>query len=354
MSCCIKGAKVYGSVYKFDREEFASSLVERAGNESELKLNFQLACGFADMDSSAASSINRILKGLMGSAKVYTVDPEGMMNHNKFMLFQAIDLGKLKRKQPKWAVGDGPFNWTPALYLSSANLTYSSNGKHNNSVLVPIDAAIYNALEWYSGELEQEYESSSQGDNTSKENRYLKIKSDRCKVYLFPRREGSHPSEFTDMLVGVLKNLPHAHSKSSRACEIRIAVPAWYDTREELARTVAECSKNGAWVRIKTRKPGSSSVGTDLGEKIEKILRKAKGDLEYRYQDSGESIHSKYVLIDGPYRDGDAHREQKLVWTGSPNFSGHAVYNHWEMICKLYQETGAYEVFKNDFEALPA
>jgi len=355
ISHCKKRSRVFGSFYKFTSEGFADRLVDMAGEGTGLDLEFELVCGTKDDPNSETKAVEKAIKDLRGHAKVYNKDPENMMNHNKFMVFESIQLENFSEGQRATRAGAIPTGYCSALYLSSANLTMSSYGKHNNSIIVPITQTICRTLWDYYQELKKEYKLVQRlNPFNKKEDRYEKVKSDACKLYLYPRRKRKNPENFDDTLIGVLENLPHAHGPSTRDCTIHIAVPAWYSSRDDLARTVATCAKNGARVRVKSRRDETSSVGTDMSSKVAGILRDAGDNLTLRYQDDGENIHSKYMLIDGPYKDGSGYKDQKLVWMGSPNYSGAAVYDHWEMICKLYDNSRAYEKYLYDFENLPA
>ncbi len=352
VSCAESRSKVFGSFFKFGDKDFARDLSSSSGKDSSLKLKWDFVGG--NEDDTADSDIVSNLKDLKGRAKLYEADPDGIMNHNKFLVFEEFDFGQLKNKHPKKRVGSLPSNPGPGLYLSSANLTTNSLAKHNNSILVPINLEICDLLNEYYSDLKGEYNKTSgvaalfAGNKI--ENRYATAKSSRCKVYLYPRRKSSNPGDFVDTLVGVLKNVKHYKRRyREEPCKIRIAVAGWYDTRLELAETLAILSAHGADVKVVSRDPADLSFSARMGTNVRSVLQ---GRADVYYQRPGTNIHSKYMLIDGPYKSGDSYTRQQLVWTGSPNYSGHAVHNHWEILCKLYESTGAYEHYLADWENL--
>ncbi len=352
--CAQRKSKVFGSFYKFDDTDFARDLRDIAGKDSALELKFDFVGGNAE--DSVRSDVSSALDDLRGYAKMFRTDPDGLMNHNKFFVFEEMDFGELRRMHPDKCISSVPSGVAPALYLSSANLTDGSLAKHNNANLVPINREICDLLQDYLKDLKGEYKKttgiSSWFAGNKVEDRYETAKSDRSKIYLYPRRKESKPSEFVDTLVGVLKNVEHFnHRISDKPCRIHIAVAGWYETRIELAQTLAILSAHYADVKVIARPTTNDDAGINMDRAIYDAL---DGRAEMYFQSAGRNIHSKYMLIDAPYKSGDTYEQQKLVWTGSPNYSGHAIYHHWEMICKLYEKTGAYDAYMDDFNDLIA
>lgn len=344
-------SNVFGAFYIFSLESFAKDLVDAVGKKSPRKLKFDFVGGSETYDLNP--KVKTTLKDLKGSCKLYNADPDGLMNHNKFFIFESVDFEKLKKKHPNNCTASVPSSGR-ALYLASANLTQSSLEKHNNAILVPITKEIFEVIEDYYKDLKSEYKKTtpiwSIFTGNKVEDRYKTVKSDRCKVYLYPRRKEDTPKQFTDTLVGVLKNIKHyKHPETNDKCEIYITIAGWYESRIELAETLAELSGPNVDIKVISRPVTSSDEGINMDKAVYNML---KGKATMYFQAEGRKIHSKYMLINAPYASGDSYVRQKLVWTGSPNYSGAAVYSHWEMICKLYDKTNAYDAYLKDFNDL--
>jgi len=348
---CAQGeSEVFGSFYKFSDADFARDLRDIAGKDSSRRLKVDFVGGNKEDDVNAG--VESALKDLKGYAKMFHADPDGIMNHNKFFVFEQMDFEELKQMHPKKCRASVPGSPSPALYLSSANLTKNSLSKHNNSILVPITREIRDLLQTYYKDLKGEYKKTSGIDSwfagKKIEDRYETAKSDRCKVYLYPRRNASNPKKYQDTLVGVLENVEHCQRKiTDKPCTIHVTIAGWYESRLELAQTLAKLAAHNAVVKVISRPLTPDDEGINMDRAIYDAL---KGHAEIYFQADGRNVHSKYMLIDGPYKSGDTYVRQRLVWTGSPNYSGYAVYNHWEMISKLYEKTGAYDAYVDDFD----
>jgi len=109
-------------------------------------------------------------------------------------------------------------------------------------------------------------------------------------------------------------------------------------------------------VEIITRGPDTPyEDGTmEMGASVDKILSEtaAQYGLKRYYQRDGVNIHSKYMLVDAPYQDGNTYKRQKLVWVGTPNLTDEALYSSYELLAKIYETKLSYDVFRRNFSTL--
>ena len=72
------------------------------------------------------------------------------------------------------------------------------------------------------------------------------------------------------------------------------------------------------------------------------------------YQAEDVNIHSKYMLIDAPYRESPAedYAQATLVLSGTANLTGPAISSNWETLVLLRDYPGAYDAFLIDFQSL--
>ena len=332
----------------------ATEALENIRENRNLEYNFAAGKEGADIKP----EIRKFFSSLNDSV-IRAKDPDGLKNHNKFFLFEELDFQMLARGNPTLAVGVQPEQPCPALYLASANITDTAREKHNNAILIPITVEICRAISDYYQDLLSEYKKVGIFNNTV-ENRYATYKSDICKIYFYPRRPSS--GEFIDTLEGVLKNIQHYEVEGlNSTCEIRIVVPGWYNNRIGIAKALTHIKGNNTNARIAVIGRPVSTNDIDMGGDIYNELTGAnsdslnKGDIEIFFQDSDNdvNIHSKYMLVHAPYKTSSGgYKMQKLVWMGSPNYSRAAIIEHWEMLCKLYEDSGAYDRYLKNFRNL--
>jgi len=346
--CAAKETIVLGAIYRWDLEEFSEKL-----NEIREDRNLSLRiCAGRDPDRSDTyypipSAVKKAFKDFDGGG-IFECDPAGMMNHNKFFVFEKFKFDKFSEMHQ--ALGEIPEN-SPALYISSSNISHNDNNKHNTFVIVPINAAIKKAFGEYYEDLNREYliaatcRYGTVRSPSSSRNRYRKVSSDRVKVYFFPRTTG------IDTIEGVVDNIRAVPTTDSRAVvnpssEIRIVVPRWFNRRVGIAYGLKKLAGKGVDCRVITR-----CKKKHLGKKVKTAL---EGIREHRFQNTGKgvNIHSKYILIDAPYKDGDSYTMQKLIWVGSANLSPAAIDRHWEVIIKIKNEEQMFEAFKKNYQNL--
>jgi hypothetical protein len=338
-----KGSRVFGGMYKWN-DEGVTEEIDSIRESRDLDLN--VAAGTAEVEPS--DSIKRIINRWPKSC-ILQKDPDGMLNHTKFFVFDALNFEYLKAMCPDAASGQMLDGFGTALYLSSANITeydedFGDREKHNAAVITAVTSEQVDGLWDYWKDLHGEYTRppTHLGRGGMKvnlqESRYRILESNRTKVYLFPRRDPA-----TDTIVGILDNV---QVEGSSPCEIRIVTARWTSGRIAVAEKLAALHKQGAKVSIVCR---PTSTG-DLSEDVEAILKTCA---RVHYQADGVNIHSKYLLIDAQYKQDDGHyRQQRLVWMGTPNMTGDAIDEHWEMLLKLKHDTGLYKYFRDDYDYL--
>jgi hypothetical protein len=242
------------------------------------------------------------------------------------------------------------------LYISTANV--SENHKHNTSVLVPITPKIYSEVKEYLLKIKRGYE----GETVQHD--YVTYEwYDKFKIYLFPRRG---PVAQGDTLLGVLKNVQHYQSKMDAPCFVGIITPRWRASRKALAKAAKRLFDHGATVEVITRSRCDifSDGRSDLASEIYSILkcnywlrliyRIGRGKISalfYQKSEEEVNIHTKTLIISGPYRQGNSYTYQNNFWVGSPNLTGPAVNGQWESLLKVSQHN-AFKHVKVNFEYL--
>ena len=361
--CTEVSTRVRGSVDKGWDEDFTPRLEDIA---TVRKLLLQLVTGQSGQD------IPAVVQDFFGSIErgiAEPVDPDGFVNHLKFFCFNALEFARLEEMHPNFVVGPRVAETGPALYLASANI--SEEIKHNAAVLVPITEDIRLKLRGYWNDLHSEYEElanrsvggggtivnfltelweSLTGDSGDSEpdDRFDTIHSDQCKLYFYPRISG------IDTIVNVLENIEHSRRHVDSPCTVRLVTPRFRDSRVAVAKALEVLHGNGARIEVVTRSQDDffgDPPKPELGHRVAEILGRC-AYLYFQRSNDGMNIHSKYLLVDAPYTSKGDFVRQKLVWHGTANMTSSGIDSHWEMLMKLYEGTGAYDAFLQDFEFL--
>jgi hypothetical protein len=288
-----------------------------------------------------------------GRGVAANLKPDGFLNHSKFVLFRAFDFQRFRSRGVGMQVGPVPSTRGPALYMGSANV--GEEDKHNAGVLMPLTSAMRDEVQTYFDDLlySARREAASPAERESManppDNRYRTVESPVAKLYFYPRRP------FQDTLEGVIKNIQHySDDGATSLCQIMIVSPRWRTGRNGIAEALERIyvrHRPRARISVVSRSPTDEFLdGTaEMSPAVEEVLRRC-ATLHYQASHNGVNIHSKYLLVDAPYKQPDGgYRHEQLVFVGSPNLTGAAI-GHWEMIAKLKQ--GAWNAFSLDFQHL--
>lgn len=238
------------------------------------------------------------------------------INHNKFWLFSQVD---------------GASNVT---VQTSSNLSPSAYTEFwNDAYVVAENSGIFNA---YSG-----YFSALVGRDW--ENwRYTSSSWNQYKAYFYPYYPGTGNS--TDTVWNILDNVTCRYTQDGVSKQTKVRVAMFKFTRQGVADKLVALKTAGCSVELvysETDSADSSANGTTPG--TWETLHSASGfaPVCYHHDHDGNSatasriIHSKYLLIDGKYDDAI----NKVVWTGSHNYTGPALRENDEALLKIDDST---------------
>jgi hypothetical protein len=354
-----RGSTVFGGVMNWKGNAFTNTLDE-IRRDRDLRL--RLVTG--RLDSSFTNTVTDFFEAITDGVSA-AVNPDGMVAHTKFFVFESIDFAGLAGRQPGKAFNALPDGRGRALCMGSFNI--GEHVKHNAAVLVPINGAVGRRCRSYFNDLIGEYKELIAPFPLNEllklvdfvlhgrsKNRFSTVDAPQCRVYLYPRTRGANK----DTIVNVLKNIRHSKEKvADDHCRIRIVMARWKDTRIEVAKTlkaIKDLNPDTVSIEVIARATsGGGSDGPDLDEDVAAILDTC---VTARFEErTGDKlyIHSKYLLVDAPYEDDDGgFAHQNLVWMGSPNMTGNAIDNRWEMLIKLKHGSGAFAAFSEDFDWL--
>ncbi|SFK35771.1 phospholipase D-like domain-containing protein [Streptomyces pini] len=280
-------------------------------------VNVQVVLDESSRSSSYADSSYTILADALGTdtgqSSFVTLCPAGRsclgdqthsgINHNKFALFSSVADGSRRE----------------VVVQTSSNLTPSSYDKlWNSATTVSGNHTLYNAYVSYFGRLR-----AKDAANWS----YSSTSAGVEKVYFFPRSSG-------DTILGVLDNVECSWTDGSGTHKTGIRLAMFTLTRVGVANRLVELRRAGCTVDIVYSNTSADSWNA-LHASGGPVLRC------YDHDDDGDSgtpsrvVHSKYMLIDGWY----AGKRDKVVWTGSANYTYSGLRYNDETIMKINSDT---------------
>ncbi|GIE83815.1 phospholipase D-like domain-containing protein [Actinoplanes regularis] len=317
------GSEIRVAMYNFKERNVADTLIAAKNRGVHVKV-------VVDSVSDGTEAVN-LLKPALGTTvstsagasfiKVCTNDAACIgnqgtpINHNKFYLFSSTS---------------GSSN---VVVQSSANLTVTNQtGMWQNAVTFAGNSGLYNAY--------YEYHKDLAGDTAKTNNYYRSNLAGNVKSYFFPRA-GTDSS--TDTIYNMLNenvtcegNTTVGTSDSHRTI-IRIAM--WSFTRDGIASKLRELADKKCWVDV---------IYTSADAGVLASLRNHSRIALYQTPETGDFVHSKYMLIEGTYTD---KKDSKWVLTGSHNYTNAALRENDEAFVRVESAT-IHDQFRANFRTI--
>jgi hypothetical protein len=308
------GAEVRVALYQWNRVNVADAFVAASKRGVDVRIVLDDDNKTTDgKDYNAA--VKTLLGGLPQGAVTLCTRGEGAcigdrINHNKFLLFSALDDGS-----------------KTVVVQSSANFTKAMLREHNNAVIVRDDAKLYAGYVSYFGDLRGQQRNPSY---------YRTLSGSRARTYVYPRADG-------DTVVSVLDNVRCKKGESS----IRVTMAFFTEARGEIADRLIQKQADGCDVRVAMREANAGPVDASI------IARLRKGGIEVGTYPaaSGNQIHSKYMLIDSPYETSAGVVKKQLVFTGSHNYTGTALRENDETMMRV-DDGGVFQAFWGNWKTV--
>lgn len=252
--------------------------------------------------------------------------PQEIM-HNKFALFSSVG---------------GARN---VVFQTSANFKVdlpggSGDGNWNNAVTAVGNAGLYNSYAGYFDDMK----------NLRRNTDYYNTRSPQTfgafRPYYFPR-EGSGAG--TDTIVSILNNVDCTKRNTSTGTStgqtiVRVAMASF--TRGDVSEKLKQMDNAGCYVQVIYR---DDTVGSAAKADLLDKSGRYNGIQSWRFRAStAYTLHSKYLAIEGFYYGA---YNQKLVWTGSHNYTYPALRYNDEVLLRL---TGAsfHDAFRQNFREM--
>lgn len=304
----VPGSTVHASLFHLTRANMTEVFIAAADRGVDVRFILDDDNKAADGDYNAAT---RALLDRLGDAVTICDDAciGTNINHNKFFLFSEL--------------ADGSRH---VVVQSSANLTSTQRRKHNNTVIIRNDEALYAAyLAYWNDQRAQQKDADY----------YYVANGDLgTKLYAYPRASG-------DTVVSVLGNVT-----CTADSEIHVAMSLFSNARADVAETLADLADAGCAVHVVLN---NEDAADPPGTAVVAALR---GAVDLRFYPLGDAgVHSKYLLIDSRYAGSAAPR--RLVWTGSHNYTGNALRNNDETLLRI-EDDAIYAAFLADWTEIAA
>ncbi len=166
----------------------------------------------------------------------------------------------------------------------------------------------------------------------------------KVSVYLFPFRSG-------DPIVNTIRKFRGAPNGDERPLA-RVAMARWTSGRDEIVEAVRDKLKEGVRFWMVLRVDADNGVDPAIYEVFKKLRKKYPDQLELHKSVIGTrniDVHSKYLTYKGYYGEGEDW--ERLVWTGSVNWTTSALRSNDEILFKIRDET-TYDAFAQNFKDL--
>jgi len=239
------------------------------------------------------------------------------INHNKYLLASSVGGGAQKN----------------VVAQLTSNLTPSNYSRYwNSSVTVADNADLFDGYVSYFDKL------AAQNRGNWK---YTYGNAGAYKYYFFPRAGSSASS---DTIVNALDNVACTYSDDSGSHKTSIHITMLKITRQAVADKLKSLGAAGCAIDIVYSETDSGTWPVLHSTGITNRC--------YQHDHDGDSgtpnriVHSKNMLISGMYAD----KVQKVMWTGSHNFSGPALRNNDEAMLRI-TDGSVYDAFEANFQA---
>jgi len=233
--------------------------------------------------------------------------------------------------------------------ISSAPLNASSVDKQQNTVVVA-DEKLYAGLltHWNSMSDRSSGDPKPRIVSLDKDEDVLST-SGRIKAYLFPRS--------TDPVLHVIQNVKETRNPVTGARpRIHIAMARWSTWRESLLDALIDRAEAGCVVDLVLRVDwdgDDDGVDMALVRRVQRVLRSGNPLSLHLHLSRVDStpidVHSKYLLVDAEYGDGGDW--ERIVWTGSENWTKPALRSNDEVMIKI-RDSRVHQLFVENHERL--
>lgn len=350
--CADDGSDVFGWFYKWNDGDLAVRARDIC-KRKKLRLHFLTGSHEGVLPNMPVPDVARFFNddGL-NDGGAFPMNPADRRNHHKFMYFSAIHLEKLSGRIPAGtaasAVPPG-LGVTSACYVSSSHPTAADTGKHNFATICPINAGPI--VGDYHRMLRDAYRRTvpflaALGSRSAMralvpDDQFRSLAGTFCKLYLYPSTDQRNETTFDRILANI---------DASRSCTIRLVTPRISTAYNGFLARLCSIQDPGQ-VHIITRPfvPADASGVSDGIESQDMRNRLLTAGVRLYYEKKGSAIHSKYMLVNGYYKEGSGFTQQQLCWAGSPNLSAAFPRKNFESLLKIYGNTGLYGAFMEDF-----
>ncbi|MFF7338081.1 phospholipase D-like domain-containing protein [Streptomyces sp. NPDC008163] len=255
-------------------------------------------------------------------------DPDALssagINHNKFWLFSQVD------------------GASDLVVQSSSNMTPSAYTRMwNDAYVMPYNVSMYTAYANY-------FEKLTKMDWANW--KYTSVTASPFKAYFFPY-PGSGNSK--DTIWNILDGVTCTYKSGTATLKTKVRVAVLKLTRQGVAEKLTALQKAGCAVEVVYAETdslaGSGTAGTwealhaSGGPSVRCYNHDEDGDPDT----TNSVVHSKYLLIDGMYSGA----VNKVLWTGSHNYSGPALRENDEALLKVDSST-AHDAYVATFNSL--
>ncbi|XVH33364.1 phospholipase D-like domain-containing protein (plasmid) [Haloferacaceae archaeon DSL9] len=298
------GSEIHFAMFSLTRVGLAKAFIDAA--ERGVDVNILLDEHLVDSEA-----VQRLIAELGGYVSITAGAAVGTKhNHNKFLLLSELADGE-----------------TDVVWQSTSNFTNTQLHRHNTSVVFRGDTALYDAYRSYwddlfTGETDRHYNRTEQ--------------TDLATVSFSPRSD-------YDTHLRALENI-----SPTRDATIRFSYSIWTEGRLDVVDRIAELVDQGCSVEV-ILEEDASTVSEFLRNAGATVLEYPSNPLPQQLLPiRSPNVHSKNMLIDADFDDGNRTVRRRLVYTGSQNLSQSGLSANDEVLLRI-EDDDVYEQFVRDW-----
>jgi phosphatidylserine/phosphatidylglycerophosphate/cardiolipin synthase-like enzyme len=309
----VSGGSIHISIYQFNHPDIIRALI-RANNRN-VEVNILLDWSRRHENDDERIKVRSLLENsginvLPITNEIQPLTNQIGINHHKYLLINELKNGLEN----------------VVLHTSSNFITFSTSSIED--AIIMSNKNVYEAFLYNWTKLKESIDNSG----VLSEIDFNPLISQEISVFFFP---STHFEE--DFIVNRLKKITDPANTS-----ISIAMSVWTIERSKIVDKLAELEENGANVKIaiKNNNNLNDELIHYLYEKLHLSSIKTIDLPDY-------NLHSKYMILDGEV---DMEHE-RLVYTGSYNYSGSARDRNLETILRL-NNSGLFDAYQENFESI--
>jgi hypothetical protein len=313
------------SIYAFQGFKPLVNALQRAHTRNvSLHIMFDMGKHNESLVTKNSATVSDLMKFIGEDVEIVLVESDAgsiSINHNKFILFSEL------------ATNNGIEE--NVIFQTSHNFTESDRYRIQDAVTLSHEGLYESYFKYW-----QDMKTLASTGMKNFEYREYHDPDAGITAFFYPKRKDGVPFG-EDTIIEILNDISDPASSI-----IKIGMSGWTNSRVSIVEKLDELIDKGATIEVITK----SSIGPDVFQGLKQLEQKGAYVKIYNMKDPDQqriNIHSKFMMIEGPWRG----EMTNLVLTGSQNFSINALKNNSETSL-LFKGHQFFPIYSDYFEKL--